>query len=399
MKTKLLSILLLTALIAPACHKDNGHKSKLDPDPTPTGGLFSNVLHKTDKEIQEKLDELWNHYFKGDINSRVYNDSGNGAYILDVNENIVRSQGMGFGMMICVQTNHKSEFDKLWAFAKNHLWHKSGEWDGYFSSLCNTSGSVIENSPCPGAEMYITASLLLAAKRWEDDSYMEDAQYILKKMWEGVHKLFNPQYNIITYIPTGSETNFSSPSYDLPAFIKLFEMWSDTNKDKWTAALSATRTHLYKSSNSKSGLFSDLNNFDGTPHGVNYYTNGEKYMYSAMQCAMNVGMDYYLFRADDERQTTLAKRIIDFFEKDNYTHARFNWDGSNPSEVYTLGETGCNAVICYALADLDQYKDAVRKNLELAWDAKLLTGTYRYHDGITHYLAMLHLCGSFRIWE
>ena len=118
-----------------------------------------------------------------------------------------------------------------------------------------------------------------------------------------------------------------------------------------------------------------------------------------MQCAMNVGMDYYLFRADDERQTTLAKRIIDFFEKDNYTHARFNWDGSNPSEVYTLGETGCNAVICYALADLDQYKDAVRKNLELAWDANLLTGVYRYHDGITHYLAMLHLCGSFRIWE
>ena len=118
-----------------------------------------------------------------------------------------------------------------------------------------------------------------------------------------------------------------------------------------------------------------------------------------MRCAMNFGMDYYLFGVDAERQTTMAKRIIDFFEADGYKHARFNWDGSNPSEGYTLGETGCNAVACYALMDVRGYDEIIKKNLEMAWDAKLLTGPLRYYDGLVYYLSMLHLCGAFKIWK
>ena len=383
----------------PGADTDPDPNTETDPETKPAAGLFGSCLQKTDEEIQDKLDKLWGHYFKGDNNSKVYYDNGSDAYILDVSENSVLSQEMGYGMMICVQTDHKKEFDKLWAFVENHMWRKSGEWDGYFASICNTSGNVQNNLPCPEGEMYITASLLLASRRWNESGYMESAQYILKRMWDSPHTLFNPSHNVITYVPTGNEANFSSPSYDLPAFIELFARWSDTYKDKWASALSATRNHLYISSNKKSGLFSDLNNFDGTPHGVSYYTNAEKYMYSGMLCAMNIGMDYYLFHADDTRQTEMAGRIIDFFEKDGYKHARFNWDGSNPQEVYTLGEKGCNAVICYALADRDKYKEAVKKNLNLAWDARLLTGQFRSHDGLIHYLAMLHLCGSFQIWD
>ena len=121
--------LALTVLAFTACNKDNNN-SQTDPDPgpdiKPAAGLFSSCLQKTDEEIQDKLDELWNHYFKGDNNSKVYYDNGSEAYILDVSENVVRSQGMGFGLMICVQTDHKSEFDKLWNYVKNYMWRKSG---------------------------------------------------------------------------------------------------------------------------------------------------------------------------------------------------------------------------------------------------------------------------------
>jgi oligosaccharide reducing-end xylanase len=122
-------------------------------------------------------------------------------------------------------------------------------------------------------------------------------------------------------------------------------------------------------------------------------------MYDAMRCAMNFGMDYYLFGADATRQEEMARRIINFFEKDGYTHARFNWDGTNPKETYTLGETGCNAVACYALLNNSAYTDQVKTNLKKAWNAQLMTGQYRYYDGILHYLSMLHLCGSFKIWK
>ena len=99
---------------------------------------FKTILGKTDEEIQKKMDDLWNHYFKGDNNSKVYYDKGNEAYIKDINNNDVRSEGMSYGMMIAVQTNHKEEFDKLWNWAKNHMWHKGGGWDGYFAWQRNT---------------------------------------------------------------------------------------------------------------------------------------------------------------------------------------------------------------------------------------------------------------------
>ena len=361
---------------------------------------FKTILGKTDAEIQEKMDALWNHYFKGDNNSKVYYDKGNEAYILDVNNRDVRSEGMSYGMMIAVQTGHKEEFDKLWNWAKNHMWHKGGGWDGYFAWQRNESGSGGDDNCAPDGEMYFMMSLLFAANRWNDSKYMDDAQYILKKMWDnGQHSLFNPQHYVITFQPQGNENNFSDPSYDLPAYVDLFARWSTSNQDKWSKAAKATRDHLYKSSNTKSGLFSDYNNFDGTPHGVSYNGNAERYMYDAMRCAMNFGMDYYLFGVDSARQEEMARRIIDFFEKDGYQHARFNWDGSNPQEQYTQGEAGANAVAAMALINDSKYDAAVKKNLEMAWDTKFMTGQYRYYDGLVHYLSMLHLSGTFKIWK
>jgi hypothetical protein len=43
--------------------------------------------------------------------------------------------------------------------------------------------------------------------------------------------------------------------------------------------------------------------------------------------------------------------------------------------------------------------DKVKTNLKKAWNGQLMTGQYRYYDGLVHYLAMLHLCGSFKIWK
>ena len=361
---------------------------------------FKTYLGKTDEEIQAKLDQLWNHYFKGDSNSKVYYDKGTEAYIKDINNCDVRSEGMSYGMMIAVQTDHREEFDKLWNWAKNHMWHKGGDWDGYFAWQRNESGTGGDDNCAPDGEMYFMTSLIFAAHRWGDNKYMEDAQYILEKMWNNPrHCLFNPSHYVITFQPSGGGNDFSDPSYDLPAFIELFSRWSDTNQDKWEKAVKGTRNHLYKSSNTSSGLFADYSNFDGTPHSYSYNSNAEKYMYDAMRCAMNFGMDYYLFGADATRQEEMAKRLIDFFEKDNYTHARFNWDGSSPSEQYTQGETGANAVACYCLMNDDSYQEIVRKNLQMAWDVTPITGLYRYYDGLVHYLAMLHLCGSFKIWK
>lgn len=361
---------------------------------------FKTYLGKTDEEIQEKMDAMWDHYFKGDNNSKVFFDNGNEGYIKDINNNDIRSEGMSYGMMIAVQTGHKEEFDKLWNWAKNHMWHKGGDWDGYFAWQRRDDGFGGDDNCAPDGEMYFMMSLLFAANRWNDSQYMEDAQYIMDKMWNNPgHKLFNQGNYIIVFQPLGNGNDFSDPSYDLPAYLELISRWAEKDTDKWKKAVSAAREHLYKSSNTSSGLFTDYSAFNGQPQQYNGNNNSTKYMYDAMRSAMNFGMDYYLFGADSTREIEMATRIINFFEKDGYQHARFNWDGSNPQEQYTQGEAGANAVAAIALRSTPGSEDKIKKNLQNAWDTKFMTGQYRYYDGLVHYLAMLHLSGTFKIWK
>ncbi len=361
---------------------------------------FKTYLGKTDAEIKEKMDAMWEHYFKGDNNSKVFFDNGSEGYIKDINNNDVRSEGMSYGMMIAVQTGHKEEFDKLWKWAKNHMWHKGGDWDGYFAWQRNDSGSGGDDNCAPDGEMYFMMSLLFAANRWDDDQYRKDALYIMDKMWNNPsHKLFNQGNYIIVFQPLGNGNDFSDPSYDLPAYLELFSRWAEKDTDKWKKAVTAARDHLYKSSNTSSGLFADYSSFNGQPQSYSYNSNSTKYMYDAMRCAMNFGMDYYLFGADSTREIEMANRIINFFEKDGYQHARFNWDGSNSQEQYTQGEAGANAVAAIALRSTADSEEKIKKNLQNAWDTKFMTGQYRYYDGLVHYLAMLHLSGNFKIWK
>ena len=54
---------------------------------------------------------------------------------------------------------------------------------------------------------------------------------------------------------------------------------------------------------------------------------------------------------------------------------------------------------CYALIGVKGCETRVCTNLQMAWEADLATGQYRYYDGLVHYLSILHLTGNFKIWK
>ena len=84
--------------------------------------LFKEMLGKSDAEIQAKLDAAWQQLFYGDdATQRVYYPVGEDmAYIEDIGNADVRSEGMSYGMMIAVQLDKKAEFDRLWKWAKTY---------------------------------------------------------------------------------------------------------------------------------------------------------------------------------------------------------------------------------------------------------------------------------------
>jgi len=150
--------------------------------------LFKDYLGKSDAEIQAKLDEAWNQLFYGDdFTERVYYPVGEDmAYIVDIGNSDVRSEGMSYGMMISVQLDKQEEFNRLWKWAKTYMYHADGPYQGYFSWHCTTDGKKLDTSPASDGEEWFVMALLFASDRWGDGedifNYRAQAQEILTMM-------------------------------------------------------------------------------------------------------------------------------------------------------------------------------------------------------------------------
>ena len=237
--------------------------------------MFKELLNKTDTEVNSKVNAAFQHFFYGSTNQKLYYEvDSDMAYILDVANNDVRSEGMSYGLMICVQLDKKAEFDKLWKWTKQYMHHSSGNLDGFFRWQLNTSGTAIDNNPAPDGEAYFITALFFAANRWGNGTgiynYAAEAQSVLSKVQSktgtgGINSLFNKNSSLITFGPNGGSYDFTDPSYNLPGFFELWGRWSTSNKTFWQQTPAAARKLLRDASHSTSGLSADYSNFDGTP--------------------------------------------------------------------------------------------------------------------------------------
>jgi oligosaccharide reducing-end xylanase len=367
--------------------------------------LFTEILGKTKTEVENKINSIWNHFFNPTGQNRVYYEVGNDmAYIYDVGSDDVRSEGMSYGMMICVQLNKKTQFDKLWKWAQTYMQYSSGNWDGYFAWQCNTNGTKKggDNTSCaPDGEAYFITALFFAAHRWNEPSYAEEAQTILRKIMSktgngGVYNMFDANTKLITFVPYYDSRTYTDPSYNLPGFFELWARWSDTNKDFWKQAPDAARQLLRNSSHPTTGLFPDYSEFNGTPLNGQYISyDSRRYQYDALRCAMNVGMDFHWFGADDTNQTAMMTKLLNFFKADNYQHGQFDWDGGNPEGSYSEGMAGANGVGCFALEN----ESLAKEYLNRLWQTNPPTGQWRYYNGMVYMLSMLNVSGNFKIYK
>ncbi len=377
--------------------------------------LFSVLLGKSETEIQNKMSGLWHHFFTpGDLakyeqqsECSVYYESVDSmAFILDTGNNDVRTEGMSYGMMISVQLNHRKEFDKLWKWAKRYMaYPSSSAWDGYFCWQCRPDGTKIGESNASDGEIYFVTALYLAAERWHEPTYAVEADKILSKVQgkdgkvKGVYSMFDKKTSLVTFCPTEDVHWFSDPSYCLPAFLDYWAVKSSGPTNFWNKTATAARQLLIRSSHPTTGLYPDYCLFDGTPYswpGAVYNTS--RYQFDAIRCAMNVGMDYYLCGKDKKRQSETMRRLLTFFDRENYRHGHYDLDGTNGDDSYSIGMIGANAVGAFALMDGNAGDRALaKKYVQTLWDAVPPSGKWRYYQGMVYFLSMLHVSGQFSL--
>lgn len=335
---------------------------------TPPGAyanLFLAVSGHTQEETDAKVNAAWNQLYNPQNQNRVYYD-GPGAdesYVLDTGNNDVRSEGMSYGMMTAVQLDKQTEFDRLWAWVKNHM---ANGTDNEIAWHCSTSGNKLSSGGAPDGEEYMATALIFAHRRWGDSGrfdYASEAQWVLDLTRT---KYFNSDYHLVKFVST---SNYTDGSYILPAFYQVWACFDTENADFWNEAITAGREFFHAAAGSN-GVIPDFSEFNGQARGG----AGS----DAKRCVMNIMMDHNFFAADPWQTDTYAPAFGQTMQNGG--------DG-------TAAQFSCNALLGFGLPE-----SSGKSFVDRLWSAQIPTGQYRYYDGTLYMLALLHVSGAFKLY-
>jgi oligosaccharide reducing-end xylanase len=368
--------------------------------------LFAEYLGKSDAEVNARIEAAWNQLFYGnDDSERIYYPVGEDmAYITDIGNGDVRTEGMSYGMMIAVQLDKQEEFNRLWKWAKTYMYQSDGPYKGYFAWHCTTDGKKLDSNPASDGEEWFATALLFASARWGDGEdifdYQAQAQEILDTM---LHKedtkndlatnMFRLEEKQVVFVPKiGRDSNFTDPSYHLPAYYEIWARAAQRDNQFWSQAAQTSRAYFKKVANPQTGLMPDYANFDGTPSGSDDHKD---FRFDAWRTLSNVAVDYAWFAADPW-QVEQSNRVLDFLTSqgiDSYSN-QFTLDGDPLSSDHSTGLVSMAAVAALA-ADSERGKPFV----QALWDSQIPSGKWRYYDGMLYMLGWLHVSGNFKIYK
>ena len=394
--------------------------------------LFVEAGH-SEAEVEAKLREVFDDVFKG--KHRCYFEVGKDmAYISDIKNNDVRSEGMSYGMMIAVQFDRKDIFDRLWRWTKKYMQMQDGAMKGYFRWSCKRDGTPNAHGPASDGELYYITSLIFASNRWGNSGeidYLKEAQYILdciqpreteftmhrgengKKLEKPINvkrtiSLIDPATSLITFVPGAA---FTDPSYHIPAFYEVWARYADDGRASyWRECARKSREYLHKSVHPMTGLNDDYNNFDGTPLHNNRLL-GDCFRYDSWRVPMNIALDYSWACSDRQWQQNYGHTIQNFFFSqgiDSYLD-QYNTDGTLPKQILPAGthqpklrhSIGLMATLAASSIMCSHPKSY--DFIDRLWNAKHkpdADGYFdAYYDGLLRLFAFMHLSGHYRVIE
>ena len=381
-------------------------------------GQYRNVFLEAgykQKDIDAKLAKAYYDVFEGP--SKVYfqvDDSM--AYLSDVKNHDVRTEGMSYGLMVAVQLNKKDVFDSLWRWAKKYMQHQGGPRDAYFAwSVKPKTGVHNSEGSASDGELYFITDLLFASNRWGNNTginYYGEARRILDAMWSKngkgrITNVINVEQKKITFVPDSSGYNRTDPSYFLPAF---YEVWAEYAKDGheqfYRDCADTARAFLHRACSAPTGLNADITGFDGIPRSFRRFK--PSFRFDSWRVPMNIAMDYSWFAKDKKWQQDYCKRIqnflfcrgIDAFED------QYNVDGTLPDFILPAGgyqklRHSLGLVATSAAASIMGTQAKSWKFVDAVWNAKLepyKDGYFDpYYDGLLYLFSLMHLSGNYRI--
>ncbi|MCQ2520697.1 MAG: glycosyl hydrolase family 8 [Lachnospiraceae bacterium] len=361
----------------------------------------------SEERVLKILEGIAQVYFYGD-DKVFFPVDDNMGYIMDTGNYDARTEGMSYGMMICVQLDMKEEFDRIWKWSKTYMYMAEGKNEGYFAWSCKPDGTKNAYGPAPDGEEYYAMALLFASHRWGDGegiyNYSKEAKDILHAM---IHKgsngregrpMFNNENHQILFVP-GSD--YTDPSYHLPHFYTLFAKWAyEEDREFFKEAADVSRKFLVKACHPNTGFSAEYSEFDGSPMSrpLGWTTDRHDWFYSdAYRTIANISLDY-IWNGIDEGQlaacANMQKALIDDYRNDSFGIYEIDGEKVEEKALHPIGilATVAESALVTGVTELSE------EWVKGFFSTPLRKGNRRYYDNCLYFFAYLALSGNYRIY-
>lgn len=363
----------------------------------------------SEEEVEKRVKDTFEEIFYGSNRFFHMTEDKTMGYMEDTGNHDARTEGMSYGMMMCVQLDKKAEFDCIWKWARTYMYLETGENQGYFAWSVALDGTKNSYGAAPDGEEFFAMALFFAAHRWGNGEGIFDYAGEAKKLLHTcIHKgedgigraMWDKDNYLIRFI---CERDFTDPSYHLPHFYELFALWTEGEDQKFfKKAAEESRKFLQKACHTETGLSPEYSYFDGRPYEMEQEIFGRHdwYFSDAYRTIANIGLDYEWFvknTAYGNWCEKTAEKLQKFFCETVKETPRgiYSIEGKviEKEALHPVAITAVNAQASLAA------KGAYAKQcVEEFWNTPLRTGERRYYDNCLYMFAMLALSGKYRIW-
>ena len=367
-------------------------------------GLYPNFLAEigiSDAQADEMVRHAFDTIFFDPDENFCYRTEHDAWCMVDTGNVDARTEGMSYGMMMCVQMDRRDIFDRLWTFSDRYMRHHSGVYEGYFAWSVRLDGKHIAEGPAPDGEEYFAMALFMAGARWGDGeglfNYTEQAREILRHC---VHQhetvrdgqpMWDPENRYIRFTP---EARFSDPSYHLPHFYELFAMKADEgDREFWRSAAEASRKYIVLSADPQTGMSPEYAEYDGRQRLM--FGKPWGYYSDAYRVAENIALDSIWFGAHPEEDAVVT-RLQDRFARENMEDLRAYYIDGGTSDEPAMHPLAIRAVL--GAASAASRSECRLRFLKEFSGLPMRTGKRRYYDNCLYFFCLLMLTGHYRIY-
>lgn len=297
---RLIAVILLISSISVATYamfqsSDNADKSIVFSDRTLLAGL-------------------WDNYKK------VYWEESTGRTLDKQQNDITTSEGQSYTMLRAVWQGDRQVFDKAWSWTKNHLgrdknslfaWKWGQKPDGSYGVLTDQGGQ----NAATDADSDIALALIMAASKWQQQAYLNEALPIVKDIWQNeVVTVQGKKYLAANDLEKDSSAPIIiNPSYLSPYAYRIFakvdkaNQWNTLVDSSYELLDRSMKSSLDKASSAK--LVPDwiaMNRTTGEIAAVQGSASlTTNYGYDAMRTPFRIALDYKWY------QESRAKEILE----------------------------------------------------------------------------------------